>query len=1379
MDIRASSTSIDFKQSPPPIEELRDTAKSYNLVAKCIKRCTIHKTAEELGGRKIVWKSRGEDSSWNRLLKVLSTNITKEVILPKDSRLGGCAKSIQLCVQDVLEHTLFTLVSEGMEDTELEDLDDDELMQLLITNLAKKGRVIFEGKGTPEQHFEAISEEILTAAFPERWNDPHLPDAVRTRGFKMAVGDPELLWKSTVGALATYGAELYDSLYEVNQVSSEEIEEVHPGITSLVRGILLKSRKLMTSEGLYKDLHLPLLDEYSSASITGCLPKILSPAQGEAESDQVLTDLHTWADAQIEHGLYAIFGTLLKTRPGQQAEDRRVEVFELLFSRAAEQQPMMKARRDEIDALDQEGVQSALRALYASLKDNPEAAGKSSTHYKKDIVKFMASQGSDEIAGKALLQKIASFDFSQSVFELTTQTEAGAEGISDFLDVNKKEFEVFFPGFFTFETALSHLYSMLGEYFLESEQQSEVIEQQAADAGKYLEGVEAGDELLTTIHELVSGYRKKTETLAKKRILEPTEYSLLNEIICQILAADSDRTVGCQLAKDLASRSIENVIIVSVADAIKRHQSEQKGGTGGVNESVASLAKALLKISQDGIESIQIELQDLESAAYSIDALTNRAAGLHIGISTRELAKLGDTERKEKYLDLELTALSQTLFRELLGEESFEALLPPVLKGRHVLESISVRLLPYLHEVYEKSHTEREENTTLKATLEVAPLVERIQNRTKMLIRSNEHLAAEPKQDAMLLHRILGSVSQQKEISTFAESKLDQVLEAAVAYHLNPKDGKSSDTRAVELLWSLGEEFEKIAALEVVAGDEMNFDTIQEEPFIKKYRRIKTLGIGEEFDSIDYFRWKIACSMYEKLVPAEILESFVSKKLTSIISNQIISTIKERVDAYHAYRVLLRKTNAQGKVSIETGGEGEGLSEDGQLIEDGIDRLLNRVKEGSVKTEDPWVNGVIAQIAATKNVAHKRLLTGLVHDIVNGLLVTAVVGGEDSPQKISLLLSKFDKEIVDEIESAFDSAEEVKYLELSSELFNRIYPGETWDNLVPPGLDSQLSKESLVKTLSNYLRDWQQVHHSLKDKSVEAKELLDGKPELEITQAYVDKFLVAPASEALKAKAQHPALLSPKLSPSFDQLAKEILGASRDHLSNIASARDRLVKQAIYTALHHVLSQEGDQADYIVKQLEELKGVYDIAGDSTDFLDRARKLLDIFLPDAIWKEVFEASGTELVSKDAMLPLIAGYLEEFAASYATLETRGNDAKRWLSVHKRGNDIQVGLANIMKKIDLRLDEYGNANGKIVKDQPQLVNDVIKKTIVSHDLAPAVRSVAENMVYTTAVNVAKRLDPGDPNSSYWSRESFPSAAMILALPSFGVEGGRGIVS
>ncbi|SCA63301.1 hypothetical protein SCG7086_AO_00060 [Chlamydiales bacterium SCGC AG-110-P3] len=1341
MDSRLDLSSRSQQMEPPPIEELMDTAGSFNLIAKYIKSCTHHRTAEDLGDRQIVWKSRKGASKWNRLLKALSTNVTKELILPENSWLVSSARSIQQCVQDVMEHMLFTIVADGKEDAELALKDDDELMQLLVTNLIKKVRTTFGEDGTPEEHFKVLSEEILLSAFPGRWNDPHLPEALRSLGFKLAVGNPETLWNSSIEVLATYGSQLYGSLHQVSRISSEEVEEAHPGITKLVNSILMQSREKVTSESIYQDLKIPYLDEYSSDFVAACLPRLLSSVQGDSNEHHVLADFHTWTDAQIQHSIYAILGTLLKARLDQKPEDRRIEVFELLFSRMAEYQPKWKARRAEIDIMDSAAVKSALGSIYRSLKESPKTAATSCIYYRNRIEKFVANTKASEADGKALLQKLASFDFSESVFEAHEQVNTVATKTSHFLGVNREEFELFFPEFFTFETALTHIHSVAGEYFLAFERQSTAIEGQAAEATAYLKEAERGVELLATIDELVADYRTKTEKLAKKRILKPTEFSFVNEIVCQLLEASSEKTHGCQLAKDLTTRSIENVIIVAVADAIKTHQSQRESDINSVDASIARLANALLTTSQQGIRDIQSRVQNLGPTVYSSDALKRKAVSLHIEVSKRELARLGDEGRREKHLELELTALSQTLFQEIIGLESFEALLPDMFKGTHVMESISTRLMPYLKGFYDKSTTVEQVGTTLKADPEILPLLVNIQSRLKPIIALDAQPATGAEQGMTLIRLILGGISQQKECHAFAEASMDRVVESVVAYHLNPKDGCTSEERAVELFWRLSEHVEEVAALEVAADEKLDLRTRMDEALVEKYRRFASLGANEEFESIDFLCWQKARVIFEELVPAALLDSLVTKELVSTVSDQIMAAIKEQVDKYHRYRFVLRKLVAQGQSKIETSSDGGGFIGTSDIVREKIDDLLSSVKKGSIKTEDPWVDRVLVKIAGTEDVSQQRLLRELGFEVIYGLLAAAIPDKHYSEQKASLLLARFNEEIVSQTEIAFDSAESIDYAEHIVGMLESIYPGDTWKTLLPSGLGAVLTKQSVGQMLAVHLKDVHHVHRGLKVKSEEARRLMEEKPELGIDEEYVREMLVTPIFRAIEARALDSAMLSEELSPVVDRLVKEVLLSGDNNLANIAAVRDKYLPQVIETVLYHTLRQEMP-AEYIVKQLEELKSVYDESSDSDDFLERAHRLLDSVIPDQVWNEVFEASGGQLISKDTILPFITSQLEEFSRCHAY----GNGARNWLADHDREGGIQGLLELAFENIGRTINQKGCSDGKIM-DQPHLVNDILKGGMASEKLAPVINKSIQNVVY---VIVQRALAPKHPNTS-----------------------------
>ncbi|MBS0635231.1 MAG: hypothetical protein JSR37_07190 [Verrucomicrobia bacterium] len=605
----------------------------------------------------------------------------------------------------------------------------------------------------------------------------------------------------------------------------------------------------------------------------------------------------------------------------------------------------------------------------------------------------------------------------------------------------------------------------------------------------------------------------------------------------------------------------------------------------------------------------------------------------------------------------DLKEASRTILGKVLSKELFTSLLPPSLKNLGFYEGLVDTLKNYLQGLSDQN----KKLQALNVKLEVPELKNMLATITK---KASSYVAT------------LG-------LKRLVDDALPKIVEAIFAYHLNPKDKKSSQKRAAELL--------------------LQCATIAEQGF--------------ESGSLE----ETADKLIEILLPPALLNQLIPKefapfKLDKILAQFSYDYIKDAYDYSQAMKQLASDSDS-GLLDLQ-----------GYLF-----KQMNEYFNSPASKKKTWIEEVTRKLFTTKDQGQKELLMRFSTNIYLGAIgflfktTPDVPGGKlfdlfgpiaEQAQELFLTLNA-NKElaIAEETIAAYKHAtgkdvadkKQLAYWVTARKALDTLYSDEEWAKRIPEFLQSVLTKDMAANFATSI---YETVHATQVVLQNEEQKGIDLVAKEEGLTAYIDSKCTANIIELLQDLAKEDKPLNSTLPILLDNFLKECCS---NNSSKVADIRNTLIKRVVYTVMGKLLSEK----ETLVPKINELMKSY----QHDDPLKTSKMLIEMAIP----QEALDTPLAKLLISKVAEQELADMIRQIKESVSCVLADGKRAKEYLY------DLP-GMKPFVEELITNLDESldKRAAVRLTDDLPPFIDDLLKACVLDPKLGPIVKTALHNIVY-----------------------------------------------
>ncbi len=1263
--------------------------------------------APALDGRAIQIKN----ASCGKLISDISNTMTQIILKKADSAfVSGGREEIRQAMEDLLNHVFSTLATEELGE---EELTDDELADHFFTSILKKVIKEFEKPDIDtKQHFKNIADELLKKAFPEGVEDKKIPILLRKLlggnallqwvAQKKLETDQDLSWEGMTNLFAEHLEGIYTSL--TKSAENGPNEQVAPGVTTLIQAII-KKIDTSTKETTSIPLQISQLNDESNTFVTKFLTRLLQGQFTRNEDAELLTKARGWLLTHMQTSLQAVYTTIFACRPGQTADERRTEFADNLTSQACKILPQTRQRIKDIDDMDVDAVKMQLLAWV----EDP-----SRSFHQAQIEQTITTLNEREQShseAKELLKSITAF---LSIERILAQ------------ELNPEKLQPLLPPFLSAKTVFDQIYSFTSPYLVEIITQSNDIQTKGQEATLAL-NTQGADEITGWIDSALKMARGLLETKAEAHTLTPTGFTFIDDLIAY--AVKPGVLPSGTETKAYIDSQLKNIIVIIIKQAVE----SQENGLAQPEKAIADLIDSILTKGQEATLAL------IEAKKTSPEE--KRTQSLHLaqelGITLKPDA-LNDAMSNSTFEMLFMTKASRTILESIITKELFNSLLPKFLRKNDLFEGVADLLCSYLKGLSLQTEKINGYANAQELTLQVPQLKTMLTSLTQKVVAN---LKAQPQRAVgSSFNKLKVHLLQGKGLQNLVENALPKIVEAFIAYHVNPKDGLTSEKRTAQFFMQIVTKaqigFDKVDAY-AAAPDKTAW--LEEHGYIEavlsEYRKKHDLPPSQHIDISSFLLHEASEHLVSSLLPKELLHKLIPEEFAIFKVDELLAKLcYDYIEDAYNYADTMKQLATEHDSS-----QAEALTDLQKYLETQIQDYFH----GQVNEEQTWIEEVTKQIFTLDNPEQKTLLLKFTTNIYFGAIGFVLKNAEGSEisnnllntfapiarnaQKMFLILNSTDADanklsqlkitpddITDYLQATGKENYEIDHLAYwiaARTALENIFPGDEWDKRIPDFLRTVLTKE----TAANFAtKAYEAVHATQTVLQKSAEQGSNAVKQKDGLEAFFKKYFFENIKELLRDIAKEGKPISPMLPAIADSFIKECF---KDDTTSVGEIRDTVIQRLLDSIAAKLLTDDTP----IIKKAQDLIACYK-KGDNAN---TAALLLEVAVP----KEVLETPiGSAAVSKIALKEL-TDCIGQIKKSEDTIVKEAREAKKYLysldGMKPFVKDIIDGLDNSLVKI-------AKGDEKLSNDFPEYIDTLLKTALLDETLSPTIKTALHNVVY-----------------------------------------------
>lgn len=788
-----------------------------------------------------------------------------------------------------------------------------------------------------------------------------------------------------------------DPILSLNEGSSEAVDR-------LVVEIIIK--RLRTGKLVLDHKYLNIKE--NKVFLNAIINKVMSEQEPEVENQEI-RQAWTMIEGQIKMALKAILAVVLTPPEGQNPIEFRNALFVEILNRLGDHKELLNKKIARIEAKDKENLVNDLSETVGPRKRGAlELLSRKDVSWDREALEFIDEAWSckfkSELSHRDLSKILDNWEkeaennsknwklsYSEKALSLLKRQNVSWEDEArQFLKRNEyidtvrsvlsrelrpEKFKEYIPTFFKAEDLLEQVYESIAEVALEIHEQQKYLEREGAEALSFIETGEIS-ELSEFFDELMEGLVETVDELADKNRIDLGFGKFLNEPICYLLSdkdifIDSDNDLessemnafdGRKFAKDEVIAIVKNLLMITLRNAI-----EKNTGEGKQSEAFSRLVEnffrdAIERLSKVGELCRKFAFQELFEKKQALEELLKVQPHVKIEIE--------DEKMKILYRQLLVRDLARDLLEKIMPKELFDKLLSPTMRNFGLWEMFRDKMVPFLEgisitlDAYEEASKIDPKNAkSLKLAGDTGHLLKPLIGKlTEKVIQnvSSIRLSNLLKQDRdsklnhvnfKVLDKMFGKVLEEGgQITGLIEKALPAIIESILAYHLNPRDGKSIHELAVELLWTL---------LEISQACYENLKKIEQEGLSLEELQKEFSGSGELTDglkeNLEAYRKEFNCDandavilddrkfyvwlkihremtatlkvLMDKVLPLDLWDLYIPKQFDKLITRESVGSLfLDYLKEGYSRATRMKKMVADGKhrlMNEEAYGAGE------------------------------------------------------------------------------------------------------------------------------------------------------------------------------------------------------------------------------------------------------------------------------------------------------------------------------------------------------------------------------------------------------------------------------------------------------------------------
>lgn len=685
---------------------------------------------------------------------------------------------------------------------------------------------------------------------------------------------------------------------------------------------------------------------------------------------------------------------------------------------------------------------------------------------------------------------------------------------------------------------------------------------------------------------------------------------------------------------------------------------------------------------------------------------------------------------------------SKAILEQIFSKALAESLLPPFLRTSGLWEAASELVAGYMKGLIQQAKLIKNSNAPQELTLKVPALKNLIKTlHTKIVSHITTNGTA-------------ANLLKAKPLQDLVEKVLPTILEGLVAYHVNPKDGLTSEKRTAQLAFTFiaiaQKGFERVSSYEAA---ENKADWLEEHGFSRDAVDVEALLLQET-----------TRQLIDTLLPNGLITMFVPKEFGSfVIDNILTDLIYTFVKDAYAY------SHTMG--SLATGAT---KAHDEQLKE--LHKYLEAEIQGyftsNASKEKSWVEEVARQIFTEESSEQKKLLVQFTSNIYYGAIgfifkttdgskdhlklfepiaasaqkAFGILNNEPSLEKLGL--SQLDVEQYQQATQKPVELKQLTYWHLARRALDVLFSDASWNERIPEFLRTVLTKD----TAANFAMTAYETVHSVTSAFEKMEQV--GRKEV-AKHAGLDAFIKLNLLQPLKLILQGIEGEPLELPAILSALVKECL---KDTSTKIGEIRDNAIERALYSIAGKLLADKTPILQHAHKVIESY--------NKGNLQDTSAKLLEIALP----LEVLDTPGMKLFTSNIAQKQLADWLGQIKTSQELFVRQGQEAKAYLESLPGMKPL---LDDIMQNADNALENMTTVSSVAYIDalvkaavKDKVVGPIIKKTI--HNalwciLEEALTPKLGQTVQERAVEVAAKIAGGDD----WLKTLIPESRLKTLVP------------
>lgn len=836
------------------------------------------------------------------------------------------------------------------------------------------------------------------------------------------------------------------------------------------------------------------------------------------------------------------------------------------------------------------------------------------------------------------------------------------------------------PQFLTVERVLEQLNSLLSPYVLEIASQCVDITKQAEECREGLKG-DGGDEIAGWIDRMVKVASGTLEIKAQAHSMTPTGFQFLDEMICHALKKSSNEAVIEE--KKYIDSEIKDIVTVVVFKAIQSHR--KKGEKA--SETLALLANSVLDKSRE-----------------VVDLLIQKK-------------KSGEKVDEKNYF----IEQAQKILSQIIPEERLNSLLPPFLRGFKLWDTAADYLATYLKGVYVQTERSERSFEPLKVK-ELASLRDEAVKTLKIKF-----------QEAAKGKGIMASLLKGKTIETLALKALPQIVEAILAFHLNPTRAIKSEVRAADLalkmmgIMQMGFTFADEYAKSKDKDAWLDDHGITREQ-LEAFRKSQDLETLTSDDIKTYFLHLATIELMQVILPPELEKQLIPEEFASFgIDKQIGSLIFGYLKQAYGYTQNIAAFG--GKESLK------GLD---SFVQEKLQSFATAKKKGVGTWQDKFLAELLSHKGEGQEALIQKFTQNAVFAVFGFFTANATSKGTNLLELVSPLMQRMQEtfHVLNEPKSngkgklaklkieAADIKEyfkvtgkdakeqdhnQIAYYVSGKRALYDLFSDAEWAALFPEFMGPIITREAVAAftcSLSKLVHDVQKV---LQTRAEHGKRLSG---ELKAND-YVDAKVVGEIRTAIREVGDKKEPLASTLPPVLDALMKQALGDQKTAFGDI---RDLLVERFVYSLMDVLFTSK----ETIVTRIVEFVRVFQTGNDFA----ASETLLKLLLP----AELFELPLADVVLKETVLPEVTTKCIEVRQSIDRLNQMGSQAKTYLDGLPGTQEL---MRDVMKSLDETIDSLPDQKQPLSDTLPKAFDDQLKLMLKNGALRPLAKQAMKSIV------------------------------------------------